>query len=75
MQHGGPPDWLVESYPGACDFVRDGQSMLPALTDHTTEYILWTTPLDPVWGLSITKCTQNTVISYVTQGRHRLYSS
>jgi hypothetical protein len=35
-QHGGPNDWLEESDPEGCDFVRDGQSMPPALTDHTT---------------------------------------
>ena len=35
-QHGGPPGWLEESDPAGCDFVRDGRSMPPALTDHTT---------------------------------------
>ncbi len=35
-QRAGPPGWLEESDPAGCDFVRDGRSMLPALTDHTT---------------------------------------
>ncbi len=35
-QYGGPPGWLVERDPAGCDFVRDGRSMPPALTDHTT---------------------------------------
>jgi hypothetical protein len=34
-QHGGPPGWLEESDPEGSDFVRDGRSMPPALTDHT----------------------------------------
>jgi hypothetical protein len=35
-QHGSPPGWLEESDPAGCDFVRNGRSMLPALTDYTT---------------------------------------
>jgi hypothetical protein len=35
-QHGGPPGWLEESDPTGWDFVRDGRSMLPSLTDYTT---------------------------------------
>jgi hypothetical protein len=35
VQHGGPPGWLEESEPTGCDFVRDGRSMPPALTDYT----------------------------------------
>jgi hypothetical protein len=35
-QHGGPPGWLEGSDPAGCDFVRDGRSMPPALTDHTS---------------------------------------
>ncbi len=31
-----------------------------------------TIPLAPVWGWSITKCTHNTVMSFVTQGSHVL---
>jgi hypothetical protein len=34
--HGGPPGWLEESEPTGCDFVCDGRSLPPALTDHTT---------------------------------------
>ncbi len=34
-QHGGPPGWLEESDPAGCDFVCDGRSLPPALTDHT----------------------------------------
>jgi len=34
-RHGGPPGWLEESDPAGCDFVRDGRSMPPTLTDHT----------------------------------------
>ncbi len=34
--HGGSPGWLEESDPAGCDFVRDGRSMPPALTHHTT---------------------------------------
>jgi hypothetical protein len=33
--YGGPPGGLEESDPAGCDFVRDGRSMPPALTDHT----------------------------------------
>jgi hypothetical protein len=40
-QHGRPPGWLEESDPEGCDFVRDGRSMPPALTDHTTCPGLW----------------------------------
>ncbi len=40
-QRAGParrPAWLAgeESDPTGCDFVRDGRSMPPALTEHTT---------------------------------------
>jgi hypothetical protein len=35
-QHGGPPGWLEERDPAGCDPVRDGRSMLPAVTKHTT---------------------------------------
>jgi hypothetical protein len=35
-QYGGSPSWLDESDPAGCDFVRDGWTMPPALTDHTT---------------------------------------
>ncbi len=35
-QHGGPPGWLEESDTAGSDFVRDGRSMPPALTDHST---------------------------------------
>ncbi len=60
--HGGPLGRLKESDPAGCDFVHDGRSTPPALTDHTTCHGL---------GLShYTKCTLNTVMSYVTQGRH-----
>jgi hypothetical protein len=34
-QHGGQPGWLEEIDPAGCDFVRDGRSMLPSLTDCT----------------------------------------
>ncbi len=36
VQNDGPPGCLEESDPAGCDFVRDGRSMPPALTDHTT---------------------------------------
>ncbi len=36
-QHGGPPGCrLEESDQAECDFVHDGRSMPPALTDRTT---------------------------------------
>jgi hypothetical protein len=35
-QHGLPSGWLEESDPARCYFMRDGRSMPPALTDHTT---------------------------------------
>jgi hypothetical protein len=35
-QYGGPPGRLMESDPAGRDFVRDGRSMPPALTDHST---------------------------------------
>jgi hypothetical protein len=35
-QQGGPPGWLEENDPARWDFERDGRSMPPALTDHTT---------------------------------------
>ncbi len=62
-QHGGRPGWLKESGPAGCDLVRDGRSMPPALKDHT---------ICPSLGGSVTKCTENTVMSYVTQGRQSL---
>jgi hypothetical protein len=35
-QHGGgPPGWMEDSDQAGCDFVHDGWSMPPALTDHT----------------------------------------
>jgi hypothetical protein len=34
-QHGGPPDWLEKSDPAECDFIRDGRSISPSMTDHT----------------------------------------
>ncbi len=49
-------DWRRVHGPEGCDFVLDGRP-LPV------------TPLAPVRGLWITKCTQNTVMSYITQGR------
>ncbi len=36
VQYGGPHGWLEESDPARCDFECDGQSMSPALIDHTT---------------------------------------
>ncbi len=59
-QHGGPPGWLEESDPAGCDFVRDGRSMPPALRG--PHHMPWS-------GASITKCTQNTVMSYVRKAR------
>jgi hypothetical protein len=47
---------LAGSDPERCDFALDGQSMSPALTDNTMH-------LPSVWGWSISKCTQNTVMS------------
>ncbi len=35
-QNDGPPGWPEQSDTAGCDFVRDGRSMTPALTDHTT---------------------------------------
>jgi hypothetical protein len=35
VRNGGPPGWLKESDPAGCDFVRDGRSMPPALTERT----------------------------------------
>ncbi len=34
VQNDGPPGCLEESDPAGCDFVRDGRSILPALTDN-----------------------------------------
>ncbi len=53
------PGWLEESDPAGCDFVRDGRSIPPAFP-HGQHH------------LSSTECTENTVMSYVTQGRHGL---
>jgi hypothetical protein len=50
-QQDGPPGWLEESGPAGCDCVRDGLSMPPALTDHTT---------CPGLGLYITVCGETT---------------
>jgi hypothetical protein len=36
IQEFGLADWLEENGPEGCDFIRDGRSMRPALTDHTT---------------------------------------
>jgi hypothetical protein len=33
-EHGGLPGWLEESDSAGCDFVHDGRSMPPVLTDH-----------------------------------------
>jgi len=35
VQHGGPPDMLEERDPAGFDFLRDGRSIPPALTDYT----------------------------------------
>jgi hypothetical protein len=56
---GGPPGWLEESDPAGCDFERD------ELMNYTTCPSLELTNY-------YSKCTQNTVMSYVTQGRHGL---
>ncbi len=64
-QHGGPPGWLEESDPmqqGVILYVMDGPCRLPCRT----------TPLDPVYGRSISTCTKNIIMSYVTQRRHGL---
>jgi len=34
VQHGGPPGWFEESDPAGRDFVLDGRSMPPSLTDY-----------------------------------------
>jgi hypothetical protein len=36
VQHGGPPGLLEDSDPTKCNFVHDGRSMPPSLTDQTT---------------------------------------
>jgi hypothetical protein len=58
-QHGVPSGWLKASDPAGCDFVSDGRSMPPAVTELIT---------CPDLGL-IFKCTQNTIMSYVTPGK------
>jgi hypothetical protein len=77
-QHGGPPGWLEESDPAGCDFVCDGRSMPPALTGADlllnvlfkmfigSKYRHFTIQ----YSISSTKCTRDTVMSYVTQERH-----
>ncbi len=55
-QHGGPPIWLEEIDPSGSDFVFDRRSMPPTLTDPRLGLIYY----------------ENTVMSYVTQGRHGL---
>ena len=52
-QHGGSLSWLEESNPAGCDFLRDGRSIPPALTDH------------PPFALFY-KCTQKSAMRYVT---------
>ncbi len=56
-------NWRRVTQQGVAFYVMDGPCRLP-----------WrTTPLALVWGWSITKCTQNTVMSYVMPGgRHGL---
>jgi hypothetical protein len=34
-QNAGPPGWLEKSDPAGRDFISDGRSISPALTDHT----------------------------------------
>ncbi len=62
----GPPRWLARLFgwrrvtqQGVILYVMDGPCRVP-----------WrTTALGLVWGWAITKCTQNTVMSYVTLGK------
>ncbi len=52
-QHGGPHGWLKESDPAGCDFVSDGRSMPPALTDHLARSgadLLLNVHKTPSWG-------------------------
>jgi hypothetical protein len=45
VQHDGPPGWPEESNPAGYNFVHDGRSMPPALTDHS-----------PCAGLGLLSC-------------------
>jgi hypothetical protein len=62
-QHGGPlAGWRRVTQQGVILYVMDGPCRLP-----------WRTiPRASVWDWSISKCTQNTVRIFVTQGRHSL---
>jgi hypothetical protein len=75
-QHGGQPGWLKESAPARYDFVRDGRSIPPALTDCNAcpgleqlscELLEIQLLLLIIYS---TECTQNTITSFITQGMH-----
>jgi hypothetical protein len=64
-QHGGPPDWLNRvTQQGVIMYVIDGRCRLPRRSDLPT--------CTGLGLICITKCTQNTVMSYVYQVRHGL---
>ncbi len=63
VHHGGPPGWLVEIDPAGCDFVRNGLSKVHAACLDGPHHL---------WEWFNTKCSQNTVMSSVTQGRQGL---
>ncbi len=73
-QHGGPPGWLEESEPaGVILFVMDGPRRLPFL--YRTGCPERSCPAASSWNFQLllySKCTQPSVMSYFTQGRHGL---
>ncbi len=79
-QHDGPLGRLEENETAGCDFVRDGRSMPPTLTDRL--------PQSGAAKLresansscccscsSLTKCTQATAMMEITHGASRHFSS
>jgi hypothetical protein len=73
-QHGGPPGWQEESDPaGVILYVMDGPYRLPfayrtGCPDRSYPAACW-------WNFQLllySKCTQPSVMTYITQGRHNL---
>jgi hypothetical protein len=76
-QHGGVPGWLEESDPARCDFVRDGWTntaclfrTVPIALPGAAQLRAEGFPAAVI--LYMYKCTQPSVMSYVTQGIHFL---
>ncbi len=78
-QHGRRPGGLGESWPGMCDFVHDGRPVPPTFSvPYRTVCPDRSCPAASLWNIQLLlciKCTQPSVMSYVTQGRHSLHGT